>query len=143
MTETIRTTTATTDAARRAYFRPVLILLTTFLGVSVAMMAALVALTAAGVGVDIAIWIRCSFVLASSVTLLIIAVFAARGSRRSLTRLRIIAVVVLAAIVVIVAIPGFLPGWVRIEQAVCGLLVLPVVIMIFLPRIRALFPANA
>ena len=40
------------------------------------------------------------------------------------------------------SIPGFLPDWVRLEQAVCGALLLPVAIIVTLPRTRALFPAE-
>jgi hypothetical protein len=58
-------------------------------------------------------------------------------------RLCIVSPIVVAAIIVIVSIPGFLPDWVRIEQAVCGILVLPVAILVNLPRTRALFPARA
>ncbi len=144
MTETPLPTTAAVHAtARRAAFRPVLALLWSFVGLSAAMVTFLAVLTAVGVGVDIAIWIRCSIVLASSVLLLVFGIGAARGSRNALLRLRIVAPIIVAAVIVIVAIPGFLPGWVRIEQAVCGLLVLPVAIIANLPRTRALVPAKA
>ncbi|GAA4155888.1 hypothetical protein [Leifsonia shinshuensis] len=144
MTETTTSTTAAVLAtARRAALRPVLVLLGCFVALSAAFLGSLPVLAAFGVAVDIAIWIRGSFVLASAVLLLIFAIAAARGSRSALLRLRIIAPIVLAAIVVIVSIPGFLPDWVRLEQAVCGALVLPVAIIVNLPRTRALFPAKA
>ncbi|MFF1875838.1 hypothetical protein ACFVXD_44115, partial [Kitasatospora herbaricolor] len=106
MTETsapanARSATAVADAARRAAFRPILVLLTAFLVVSLAMEAVLIVQNATGASVAIAIWIRCSHVLASSIVLLLIAVSAARGSRASLTRLRIISPVVVIAVVVI------------------------------------------
>lgn len=128
------------DAARRTAFRPILILLAGFLVVSVAMEAVLLVQSASGTVVDTAIWIRCSLVLASSIILLLFSSGAARGSRTAWLRLRIISPVVVAAVVVIVSIPGFLPDWVRIEQGVCGALVLPVAILVNLPRIRAHFP---
>ncbi len=137
------TTAAVHATARRTAFRPVLMLLWSFLAVSAAMVAFLGVLTAAGVGVDIAIWIRCSIVLGSAVVLLIFGIGAARGSRNVLLRLRIVAPIVVAAVVVIVSIPGFLPDWVRVEQAVCGALVLPVAIIANLPRTRALVPTKA
>ena len=77
-THTIRPAAAT---SRRALFRPILVLLWCFLTVSAAMIAFLAVLASVGVGVDIAVWIRSSFVLASSVVLLLLGVFAARGSR--------------------------------------------------------------
>ena len=129
------------DAARRAAFRPVLVLLTAFLLVSLAMEAVLIVQSATGSSVAIAIWVRCSIVLGSALVLLLIGISAARGSRASLTRIRIISPIVVVALIVIVSIPGFLPDWVRLEQALCGLLVLPVAILVNLPRIRAHFPS--
>lgn len=144
MTETHLPTAAAVHAtARRAAFRPVLLLLWSFVALSAAMVAFLAVLTAVGVDVDIAIWVRCSIVLASAVLLLVFGIGAARGSRNALLRLRIVAPIVVAAVVVIVSIPGFLPDWVRVEQAVCGALVLPVAIIANLPRTRALVPAKA
>ena len=146
MTETSLPTAATSAVlatGRRAAFRPVLALVWTFVALSAAMVAFLAVLTAVGVGVDIAVWVRCSIVFGSSVLLLIFGIGAARGSRNALLRLRIVAPIIVAAVVVIVSIPGFLPDWVRIEQAVCGLLVLPVAIIANLPRTRALVPAKA
>jgi len=126
----------------RSRFRPVLILLAGFLVVSAAMEAVLVAQSAAGTAVDSAIWVRCSLVLASSIVLLLLAIAAARGNRRAWIRIRIISPIVVVAVVVIVSIPGFLPDWVRIEQGVCGALVLPAAILLNLPRIAALFPKS-
>jgi hypothetical protein len=130
-------------AVRALAFRPILILLAAFTVVSCAMEAVLITQSTTGLDVDAAIWIRCSLVFASSVTLLLIALSAARGSRNAWIRLRIISAVVVVAVIVIVAIPGFLPDWVRIEQAVCGALVLPVAILLNLPRFSALFPKDA
>jgi hypothetical protein len=137
MTET---TTPELAAARRAALRPVTALLVGFLGVSAAMVTALIVLTATGDSIDIAVWIRCVIVLGSSILPLVFATGAARGSRAMLLRLRIVTPIILAAIVVIVSIPNFLPMWVRVEQAVCGALLLVAVILMFLPRTSALFP---
>ncbi|MEN2742754.1 hypothetical protein ABCS02_33685 [Microbacterium sp. X-17] len=143
MTETTTSPAAALATARRAALRPVLVLLGCFVAISAALLGFLAVLAAVGIGADIAIWIRGSFVLASGVLLLVFAASAARGSHNALVRLRIVSPIVLAAIVVIVSIPGFLPDWVRVEQAVCGALVLPVVIIVNLHRTRALFPAKA
>ena len=119
MTDTFTPSPALADSAiaRRAAFRPILLLLAGFLVVSVAMEAVLIVQNATGTAVDVAVWIRCSIVLASSLILLLLAASAVRGSRSSFQRLRIISPVIVVAVVVIVAIPGFLPEWVRIEQA--------------------------
>jgi len=127
----------------RTRFRPMLALLAGFVLVSAAMESVLVAQSSAGTSVDSAIWIRCSLVLASSIVLLLLGATASRGSRNAWVRLRIITAIVVVAVIVIVSIPGFLPDWVRIEQGVCGALVLPVAIMLNLPSTSALFPAAA
>ncbi len=132
-----------TSGLRRAALRPVLVLLAGFLIVSTAMLAVLGTTTVNGGSVDTAVWIRCWFVLASAIVLNLAAVFAARGSRASWIRLRIISPLVVVAVIVIVSIPGFLPDWVRIEQVVCGLLVLPVSILVNLARTRRLFRKTA
>ncbi|MBS1698297.1 MAG: hypothetical protein JST25_07835 [Actinobacteria bacterium] len=129
--------------ARRRAFRPVLILSWAFVAVSAAMIAFLAADTATGAGFETAIWIRCSLVLASAIVVLAMAVSAARGSRGAWVRLRIVSPIVVAAVVVIVSIPGFLPDWVRLEQSLCGLLLLPVAILVNLPRMRVLYAPKA
>ncbi|MDM4763045.1 hypothetical protein QT381_08495 [Galbitalea sp. SE-J8] len=141
MTNTLIPAPSSADE-RRARFRPPLVLLAGFLVVSLAMEAVIIAQSALGASVDSAIWIRCSLVLVSSIVLLLLAMRAAGGSRSAWTRIRIVSVVVVVAIIVIVSIPGFLPDWIRVEQGVCGALVLPAAILLNLPRTRALFPKS-
>lgn len=138
-------TTATVSpvSPRRAAFRPVVLLSWAFVAVSAAMIAFLSLATATGTAFEIAIWIRCALVLASGIVVVAMAVAAARGSRGAWVRLRIVSPIIVAAVIVIVSIPGFLPDGVRIEQAVCGLLLLPVAILVNLPRMRALFTPKA
>jgi hypothetical protein len=47
-----------------------------------------------------------------------------------LLRLRIVTAIMLVAIVVIISLPGTFPLWLKLEQAICGLLLLPVVVLI-------------
>nr|WP_033290400.1 hypothetical protein [Amycolatopsis jejuensis] len=75
------------------------------------------------------VWVRATIVAVSACLTFAFAVSAARGSRRGLLRLRIVTAIMTVAIVVIVVIPGFLPSWVRIEQGVCGALLLAVVVL--------------
>jgi hypothetical protein len=142
MTKTLVSVRSEADAARRAAYRPVLILIAGFLAVSAAMEAFLIVVTAIGLGIDIAVWIRCTLVLGSSVILFVFAVGTFRGSRMAWVRLRLVSGIVVVAIVVIVSIPGFLPDWVRVEQAVCGALVLPAAVLVNLPRARTHFRAR-
>ncbi|MFC8597294.1 hypothetical protein [Isoptericola sp. NPDC057191] len=131
------------DLARRAAFRPILRLLVAFLALSATMIVVLIVTTLLVGPVDVAVWIRCSFVLASAIVQILFARGAARGSRASWARLAIIAPVIVVAVVVVVSIPDFLPAWVRVEQAVCGAIVLPVAVLALLPRVRTLFPRHA
>lgn len=68
------------------------------------------------------VWIRGVIVALSACVTLSFAVHAARGAPRALLRLRIITIVMPVAIVVIVALPGLIPTWMKIEQAACGVL---------------------
>lgn len=140
MTPTLSASRDALEDARRKAFRPIVVLGSTFAAVSAAMIVFLSGVSAAGSGVDSAVWVRCSLVLGSAIIVLSFAVTAARGSRRAWVRLRIVGPVIVAAVVVIVSIPGFLPDWVRLEQAACGILLLPVAILVNLPRTGALFP---
>jgi hypothetical protein len=77
-----------------------------------------------------AVWVRGSIVAGASLLSLFFAVRAARGDRRMLLRLRIVTAIMLVAIVVIISLPGTFPLWLKLEQAICGLLLLPVVVLI-------------
>src|SRR6185369_10545758 len=80
--------------------------------------------------VTTAVWIRGTIVAAASLLTLFFAVRAARGDRRMLRRLRIVTAAMLVAIVVIIALPGTFPVWLKLEQGICGLLLLAVVVQI-------------
>ena len=54
---------------------------------------------------------------------------AGRGSRGAFRRLRIISIVTTVAIVVIVVLPGTFPVWLKVEQSVCGVLMLGVALL--------------
>jgi O-antigen/teichoic acid export membrane protein len=71
--------------------------------------------------VNPAVWIRTSIVAASAALLMSFVV------RRAYQRLRIVSTIMLVAIAVILAVPGDFPLWLKVEQAICGLLLLGVV----------------
>ena len=77
--------------------------------------------------VNSAVWMRATIVALSALLTVSFAVRAARGSARSFLRLRIVSAVMLVAIVVIIAVPGTFPLWMKLEQAACGLLLVSVV----------------
>lgn len=80
--------------------------------------------------VTTAVWIRGTIVAAASLLTLFFAGRAARGDRRMLLRLRIVTAIMLVAIVVIIALPGTFPLWLKLEQGICGLLLLAVVVLV-------------
>jgi hypothetical protein len=72
--------------------------------------------------VNPAVWIRTSIVAASAALMMSFVI------RRAYTRLRVVSTIMLIAIAVILAIPGDFPLWLKVEQAICGLLLVGVVI---------------
>jgi hypothetical protein len=112
-------------------------LLTAFLVISVATVVAAFAMRHHPALVTTGVWIRTPLVAASAAVLLLFARRAVAGSRGAFRRLRIISVVVLVAIVVVAAWPGAFPVWLRVEQAVCGLFMLSVVVRTNLRVVRA------
>ncbi|WP_027345187.1 hypothetical protein [Hamadaea tsunoensis] len=116
--------------------RTVKVLALSYLGLSIATLVAIYLLRDHASLVNDAAWVRCTIVVLSALGTTLFAFQAARGSRKGYLRLRILSAVMVVAITVIVAIPGFLPAWIRIEQAACGVLLLAVVVIAFSPRVR-------
>jgi hypothetical protein len=85
------------------------------------------------------VWVRGVIVLAASIMLLVFATRAARGSRSAWLRTQIFAAVMVVAIAVIVSIPGLFPVWMKIEQVVCGLLLVGVFALARGRALRAAF----
>ncbi len=118
-------------------------LLAAFLVISVSSVVAVVLLRHNPVLVTTAVWVRTPLVAASAAVLLLFARRAAAGHRSSFRRLRIISMVVLAAIIGVVAWPGAFPVWLRIEQAVCGVFMLSVVVRTNLRVVRSSMKADS
>jgi hypothetical protein len=72
--------------------------------------------------VNPAVWVR-TCIVASSAALMMS--FVLRNAKK---RLRLVSTIMLVAIAVILAVPGDFPLWLKVEQAVCGLLLAGVVI---------------
>ncbi|MEV4822620.1 hypothetical protein [Micromonospora sp. NPDC049274] len=122
---------------RNDHLNTVVKLLAAFLVISVSTVVAVVLMRHNPALVTTAVWIRTPLVAASAAVLLLLSRRAAAGHRSSFRRLRIIAMVVLAAIVGVVAWPGAFPAWLRIEQAVCGVFVASVVVRTNLRVVRS------
>jgi hypothetical protein len=112
-------------------------LLAAFLVISVSTVVAVVPMRHNPALVTTAVWVRTPLVAASAAVLLLFARRAAAGHRASFRRLRIISMVVLAAIIAVVAWPGAFPVWLRVEQSVCGVFMLSVVIRTNLRVVRS------
>lgn len=123
-------------------FRAAKLLAGGYLLLSVLTLAAIVLLRDDSSAVNAAVWIRGTIVAVSALLTYLFAVRAARGSRRAYLRLRIVSAVMVVAIVVIVALPGTFPLWLKIEQSVCGVLLLCLVAIVNGRRARSAFAAE-
>jgi len=118
-------------------------LLAAFLTISLFTVVAVVLMRHNPALVTPAVWIRTPLVAVSAAVLLVFARRAAAGHRGSFRRLRIIAMVVLAAIIGVVAWPGAFPAWLRVEQAVCGVFMVSVVVRTNLRSVRSSMAAGS
>jgi hypothetical protein len=119
------------------------LLLGGYLGLSLVTLVVVVALRGHSSVVTAAVWIRVVIVAVSALVTFLLAARAARGSRGAFRRVRIIATVMLVAIVAILAVPGDFPLWLKIEQGVCGLLLLGVALHVHRDPLRAAFSSAA
>ena len=92
--------------------------------------------------VNSAVWIHGIVVVASALLTYMFTVRASAGGRRPYLRLRIISIVMPAAMVVIIALPGTFPLWMKIEQSVCGLLLIGVAVLVNGEHLRSSFAAK-
>lgn len=132
------TTNIDRDTTRTA-FRPVRLLIGGYLGISLLTVAAVVLMRNDAAVVNAAVWIRSSIVLVSAAVMTALAARAARGSRGAYLRVRILSAAMVVAIAVIIALPGTFPLWLKIEQGVCGLVLLGVVALANRGRLRSTF----
>ncbi|WP_329004617.1 hypothetical protein OHA18_14645 [Kribbella sp. NBC_00709] len=122
-----------------AALRSVQLLVAGYLTLSVLTLIAIIALRNHTAIVNDAVWTRGTIVVGSAVLTFLFARSAARGSRRGYLRLRIVSAVMLVAIIVIISLPGLFPLWMKGEQAVCGLLLLGVALLVNGKHLRSVF----
>ena len=123
-------------------FRKVKLLVGSYVVISILTMAAVVVLRNHSSIVTPAVWIRGTIVAVTSVLMLRFAIRAARGSSRGYLRLRIASAIMVVAIGVIILIPGAFPLWMKLEQGVCGILLLGVVAMVNGSNMRRTFSSK-
>jgi hypothetical protein len=129
-------------ALAKASLRTVTALVGSYLAVSVLTLGAIILFRDNPVIVNTAVWIRGTIVVASAALLFFSARRASSGAPRAFLRVRLISAIMLVAIVVIIALPGTFPLWMKLEQAVCGILLLVVVILVNGRRLRSFFAAS-
>ena len=128
-----------TQPGPRPAFGTIKLLVSGYLGVSLLSLLAIVVLRNHAAEVNSSVWTHGIIVAASALLTLALAVRSARGSRRAYLRLRIASAGMLAAIAVIIAIPGSFPLWMKMEQGVSGLLLLGVVAIVNGRALRSSF----
>ncbi|MFI6054378.1 hypothetical protein ACIBCO_30340 [Streptomyces violascens] len=126
----------------QAAFRSTKLLVGGYLGISVLTLVAIVALRNNSADVTSAVWVRGTIVVASALVTYLCAIRAARGSRPAYRRLRVITGVMVVAIAAIIALPGAFPLWMKAEQAVCGVLLIAVAVLVNGKYLRSLFAAK-
>lgn len=128
-----------TDARTASTFRRLKLLVGSYCAISVLAVVAIVLLRDDGTAVNTAVWTRGTIVAITASLLLAFTVRAERGSHRAYLRLRLTSAIMLVAIVVIVALPGPFPLWMKIEQSLCGLILVGVVTLANSQQLRSLF----
>ena len=124
-------------------FRKIKLLVSWYLGITALTVVAIVLLRNHTAEVNSAVWTHGIIVVASALLTFSFSVRAARGARRAYLRLRIISIVMPVAIVAIIALPGTFPLWMKIEQGVCGVLLIGVAILVNAEHLRSLFATHA
>ncbi|MFI7229235.1 hypothetical protein ACIBO5_38970 [Nonomuraea angiospora] len=116
-------------AAVRALFVAVLVISVATLGV------------AALIGGNWVVWLRGAAVAVAAVWLVALAGQAARGKRSAYVRIRFVTIAAPIGIVLILVAPdsGY-PGWMKAEQALVGVLVAAVALLVNRRAVRQAFP---
>lgn len=127
------------DPTTRTALGGVKLLLAGYLAISLLTFVAIVLLRGDASAVNDAVWVRGTIVLGSALLMSAFAVRAARGSRAAYRRLRLTSAAMVVAIAVIISLPGLFPLWMRIEQGICGLVLLAVVVLVNGRRVRSSF----
>lgn len=134
--------TASLQPGTARIFRRITLLVRTYAALSVVTLVVVAALRNHASIVNSAVWTRGVIVVLSALLTLRFTSQAAAGVRRAFLRLRIISAVMVAAIVVIVALPGTFPVWMKVEQSICGLLLIGVAALVNGRRLRSWFASR-
>lgn len=137
MKKTMSSFVTVTDSDAREKLRIARTLLGGYAAVSGLTLLAIVVFSGVPGVVTGAVWVRGSILAVASLITFAIGVSMARGSRSNYRRVQIIAIAQVVAILVIESIPGAFPTWFKIENGVCGALLLIVVLLTVARTVRA------
>jgi hypothetical protein len=135
----METSTLAEEKSGGAAFGNVKLLVFGYLAISLLTFVAIVLLRNDASAVNSAVWVRGTIVVASALLMSAFVRGAANGSRGAYRRLRLTSAAMVVAIVVIISLPGTFPVWMKVEQGVCGLLLLGVVVIVNGRRLRSGF----
>jgi hypothetical protein len=115
------------------------LLVSGYLGISVLTLIVIILLHDDAAIVTPAVWVRATIVAVSALLTRVFVAQMAHGSRLGYLRLRVVSAVMLVAITVIIALPDPFPLWLKVEQGICGLLLLGVVVIVNGKHLRSTF----
>ncbi|MCP9969073.1 hypothetical protein LUX57_31065 [Actinomadura madurae] len=115
--------------AARTEFRGINLLVGCYLAISLGAIAVLGVLHGHPSVAPEEAWVHAVIVAVTATLMMASSVQAAKGSASAYRRLRIASSVMLAAIVVITAIPGDFPRWMKLEDVLCGVLLCGVAVL--------------
>lgn len=110
-----------------------------YLGISILTVIAVALLRDNTAIVTTAVWVRTIVVVASALLTTIFTTQMAHGSRAGYRRVRLVSAIMVVAIAVIIWLPGTFPLWLKLEQGVCGILLLSVATLVNGKQLRARF----
>jgi hypothetical protein len=118
----------------RDAFQPIKVLVASYVALGLVGLGATVLLRDDPQLVNTAVWVRGTIVVATSALMYLLAELASRGSRVAFIRLRIASIAVPLAIVVLVALPDPFPVWMKVQQALCAIVVAGVAVLVIRAR---------
>jgi cation transport ATPase len=124
-------------------FRNIQRLIWAYLAIGILALGAIVLMRHDSAEVNSAVWTRAMVVVITAVLLVIFAARAARGARWAFRRLRLVSIITPVAIAAIIALPGTFPLWMKIEQGICGLVMIGVATVANGRHLRQLFARQA
>jgi uncharacterized membrane protein len=131
--------TASSSPTVPSLLRRVRLLTGAYLAVNLAALAAIVAHRADHVAVGASVWTHGIVVAGTALISFSASILAARGNHRAFIRLRIASVVLVAAILVIVALPDSFPLWMKLAEGFGALLMAVVAATVNGSTLRAHF----